>query len=187
MQEPEKTTQHEFKIAHEIICGDLGYSILTQNQNDNDASIAITDAMFKCIGDQLEEMLDGDRSATEDFLCLRENIKANMMKQREIVAQAQTKFEQMQVGQSALAMLLLDVMQEKGLKVFETQSATFTVRTDFTSDQYQIVDPDLVASRYSKTKCQVVFDDVLLKLDLESGVEVEGVEKVERTNVLHVH
>ena len=187
MKKPENTTQLEFKVAHEIICGDLGYSILTHSDDDSEATIAITDAMFQCIGEQLQEMLDGDRSAQDDFLCLRENIKSNMMEQRRIVVEAQTKFAQMQAGQSALSLLLLDVMQQKGMKVFETESGTFEVKTDFTSDQYRIVDPEAVASKYSKTKCEVVFDDVLLKLDLEAGVEIEGVEKVERTNVLHVH
>ena len=181
------TTQREFKVAYEIIAGEFGFNLRRDAKTQEEANNATTSALSSAIEKHLVEMLDGDRTSLEDFISLREAVAQRLQDQKTRVAYEEAKLNQIEQSNSILHIVLHEVMKEQDKDIFETPFGTFERMTDYRSDTYRIVDADLLASRYERTQCDSVIDHVMLKLDLEAGVKVEGIEPIERTEVLHFY
>lgn len=187
MNKLDETTQKEFQVAYEIIAGEFGSNLRRDVKTQKEADNATAAALSSAIELHLAEMLDGDRASLEDFISLREACLQRLQEQRKHLAHAQAKLDQIEAGTSILHLVLHEIMKDKKKDIFQTPFGTFERMTDYRSDTYRITDQSVLSSRYERVQCDAVIDHVMLKLDLEAGVQIEGIEPVERTEVLHFH
>ena len=127
------STQIDFKIAYEIIDGQIARQMLRSDDSEKERAEAIAHSLAAALEHQLSEMVEGDRKALDDFMELKEYCDRAVARWSDSVQRMQERLDHVRTSSQLLGLLLMDIMQEKGCKRLETACGVIERKTDHRS------------------------------------------------------
>jgi len=190
MMETNATTP-ELMLLRDLACGQIGWNLFEQSRKSKKDEAQshqeiVDDAVSQALKQTIECVVDGDEEVNAQLLEIQHEIIGGM--------QARTKFarelaDKNQVASSVLGAIkkaIHERMVTTGVEKVETRIATFELITDHSVSTWAITSLADVPEEYKTVTSTLGVDKTKIAADIEDGIEIPGVIKVEKPKVIRM-